>query len=667
MFDQRDGVSVVGHYPGAQLIGAGRTTLKYSLLGPLEVSHHGERIQIGGQRQQIILATLLLEAGHIVPVNRLIESIWDTAPPATAREQVQNCLGDVRRRLLGIEPDRPFIETRPPGYAIVVDEADLDCHVMQRHLAHGHTASAEQRWPAAVEHLRAALGLWRGSTLDGLPNRIVRAAAARFDERRLTTYEECLDLELRLGRHHTLIGELTSLVMEHPMREGFVSRLMLALHRAGRRVEALDLYLRTRQLYVDELGLEPGEALRKLQQAILVSDPSLSAPVKERAQVKAAARQAPCLLPPLVGDFVGREQELATLTRELRKPAGDRNPVVVVSGRLGMGKTALALQAAHALAPHFLDGVIYLDLRAGGSCLEPAEALGRLMRALGVASGDSFDECVEAFRLAVASRRLLLVLDDAPALGDLRHLLPGSGPSAAIVVSRSTLPELGGAVRLELGPLETDRSAQLLAAPSRRSFLPNEYAAVQDVVALCGRLPLAIHGCGLRLAAKPHWTVGALRAKLTDDRARLDLVSCGPGGLRESLDCVYRTLGADVRLVLRRMSLFAGAQVGPGTVAALCETTADRAEQALELLADVGFVEPVVRADGELAFVLEELTALYARERLLDESTGDVEVGRLERSARSLRRERHPEPAAPAVETREPRRSRIGARTLMPC
>ena len=278
--------------------------MRYSILGSLEVERDGERIQVDGPRQQALLATLLLEEGRLVPFGRLIDSVWDTEPPATAREQVHKCVSELRRLLCPVSPSPRIIETCPPGYMISVGGEELDHRRMQCAVSAARAASAAGDGQEAVELLRQAAALWRGPTLDGLSTRVMRAAAARLDEQRLMILEDRFDLELNLGRHRELIGELVALVIEHPVHEPFVYSLMVAFYRAGRRPDAVRLYKQIRQTYIDELGLEPGEHLRGLHRSILSADPALLAPVSRpgsampvRSQGATPGRLESCSMP----------------------------------------------------------------------------------------------------------------------------------------------------------------------------------------------------------------------------------------------------------------------------------------------------------------------------------------------------------------------------------
>jgi len=248
--------------------------MEFRLLGPFEVVRDGTPAGIGAARLRTVLAMLLLASNRTVAVSRLIEAVWDEDPPRTAKSQVHICVSALRRQLSGAGGGSP-IATRPSGYLISVPDDAVDVRRFEVLVAE---AAAQQPPEQAVKRLRAGLALWRGPAADGVCSRVVQAAATRLNESRLAALEDCLDLELQLGRHHDLTGELRELVAEHPLRERLCGQLMLALYRSGRQAEALESFRTTRETLAGELGLDPGEELRRLEQAVLASHPALGLP-----------------------------------------------------------------------------------------------------------------------------------------------------------------------------------------------------------------------------------------------------------------------------------------------------------------------------------------------------------------------------------------------------
>src|SRR5262245_9092526 len=250
----------------------GGSAMEYRLLGPLEVlDRSGHRFRLGGARQQSVLVSLLLRAGQTVALDRLVDELWEE-PPATASRTVQAYVSRLRHELPG-----GAIESRPGGYAIVLDGDELDVDVFEHRAADGRAALAAGDHEQAASLLREALALWRGPPLAGLTSEALRREAERLEEQRLQALEDRLEADLGRGQHREVVPELQTLVAEHPFRERPRAQLMRALYRSGRQTEALDCYRDARDVLRDELGLEPSRALRDLHQAILSQAPSLTA------------------------------------------------------------------------------------------------------------------------------------------------------------------------------------------------------------------------------------------------------------------------------------------------------------------------------------------------------------------------------------------------------
>jgi DNA-binding SARP family transcriptional activator len=258
----------MGHYRVATDPLRSEGVLEFRILGPLEVVGEHGPIRLGGPRQRATLAILLLNANRVVSVDRLADDLYSGAAPVTAVTQVQRQISELRKAL----GDESIIETRSPGYVIRLEPEQLDLDRFER-LA-GDAGRKEAR--LAAELLHQALDLWRGPPLADLAyESFARPAVERLEEIRLAAIEQRIEAELALGRHTDVTAELEQLVAEHPLRERFRGQLMLALYRAGRQAEALDVYRKTRERLVEEFGIEPTAALRELEMAILTQDRSL--------------------------------------------------------------------------------------------------------------------------------------------------------------------------------------------------------------------------------------------------------------------------------------------------------------------------------------------------------------------------------------------------------
>jgi RNA polymerase sigma factor (sigma-70 family) len=261
----------------------------FRVLGPMEVKGTIGTIRIPPGRQQVILASLLMEANQVVTIDHLVDALWDDAPPSTARTQVQICVSRLRKSLTSAGVDTPIL-SRPPGYLLRVDESMLDMHVFTSKLTKARALAKDGRPADSAALLRSAAALWRGPCLAGISHRALRTWATRLDEDRLDAIETYIELELGLGLHHQLVGELTRLVHEHPLRERLRGLLMCALYLAGRQAEALAVYRAGRDMLIDELGLEPGDELRSLESAILAGD--TSALLRSTQQTPASTSQS---------------------------------------------------------------------------------------------------------------------------------------------------------------------------------------------------------------------------------------------------------------------------------------------------------------------------------------------------------------------------------------
>ena len=648
--------------------------MEFRILGPLELAHDGHGIALAAARERIVMAMLLLEAGHVLPVDRLIEGVWGEEPPATARGQIQNCVSTLRRRILAAE-GRDLIRTRTPGYLLQLDEGALDLHVFEQRLTQGRALAAAGDAGGASRRLRGALALWRGPALADVDSRLVQLGVTRLNERRTAVLGECLDGELAAGADLELVGELAELVEAHPLHERFKALLMRALYRGGRQAEALEVYRRAREVLLDELGVEPGEELRRLHQAILngeadgaprrqaqsrpsvpstssgsaASAPSpaatgsepepeaaVSGPVVSGLDVAAATdsgpaparTRAPSLLPADIPDFTGREEMVARFRHAAQEAAGAPDGggavhVSVVVGQGGSGKTTLAVHVAHLLAPRYPDGRLFARLRSGDRPVGPADILERFLRVLGVSGSalpDGLEARAELFRDLIAGRRVLIVLDDAMTEQQVGPLLPGTAGAAVIVTSRRRLTGLPAAARYETGPLVRTSSVELLGRVVGTERVAAEPANAERLCGLCGDLPLALRIAAARLAARPHWSVADLVDRLEDESRRLDELHHDGLQMRASISLTYEHLSEDAQVLFRRLALLDAPGFGSWVGAPLLDADVRRAEDALESLTEAYLVhtDPGPAA-GQVRYRFHDITRPYARELLADE------------------------------------------------
>src|SRR5262245_48009251 len=558
--------------------------MEFRILGPLQVVGPGGEIPVPGAKQRAVMATLLLHHGDgVVSAERLIDELWGEEPPATAAKSLQVHVSQLRRVLGEGQP----IVTRPTGYAVELAPGALDLERFERLLDDARRARGAGDTAAAAEALRAGLALFRGAPLADV-ELLGRdsAEAARLEGVQLSALEDRLELDLALGEHASVIPELEALVAEHPYRARLHAHLMLALYRDGRQADALDAYRRARTVLVEELGLEPGPELQRLETGVLNQDPALNAAERPRA---VAPRQQ-VTLPALPSGLVGREAELQAISTRLRETR-----LVTILGPGGVGKTRLALELAHRLAAGFRDGARFVALAA-------IDARDRLESELAQAVEEDTAE-------------LLLVLDNfeqlvdaAPAVSDLLSRAPG----VTVLVTSQAALRLSEEHEVALAPLAAEPAVELFLRRAR--VVEADDPAVGEICRRLDGLPLAIELAAARTRAL---TPAAILERLG---RRLDLLTGGPRDaparqrtLRAAIEWSHDLLSDTERDVFARLSIFAGgwsfdaAEAVRGAVLDELETLVDRSL--------------VVRA-GERFGMLESIHE-FARERLADAAVGD--------------------------------------------
>lgn len=566
------------------------------MLGPVEVWDERGVVAVGGTRGHCILAALLLNAGQVVSVDQLIDAAWGEHPPASARVQAQNWVSRLRRALRTAQPQGDPISTKGSGYLIHLDAGQLDLAQFEDQVARADALAAVGRRGEAAAALAAALAFWRGPALDGLATPYLVAAAQRLEEQRLRARERRIELDLELGRHAELVAELSGLTEAHPYREGMHALLMRALYRSGRQAEALQVYRRVRAVLVDQLGVEPGAELQELHEAMLRGEHILDQPDEEDAPLPLVPRE----LPGDVSGFTGRDHQLTALDSMV----GDRRGAVVITaiaGTAGVGKTALAVHWAHRVANEFPDGQLYVNLRgyATGLPVRPAEALGILLRSLGVPPERvpvDIDEAATLYRSRLAGRRVLVLADNARSVDQVRPLLPGTPGCLVLVTSRDRLGGLvarEGALRLTLDVLTADEAQDLLIRILGVERVTAEQDAAAELAGVCAYLPLALRIAAANLVLRPHRSIADHVAELRDERGLAALAIDGDeeAAVQIALDLSYETVPKEAQRLFRLLGLVPGPDVTPGAAAALAGIGPDEAGRLLERLAAAHLME----------------------------------------------------------------------------
>lgn len=591
-----------------------RESLRFELLGPIRAWRGDRQLDLGSPRRCAVAAVLLLHANQLVSRERLIWAVWGEPAPAYAVNQLQKYVSGLRQVLDPGRRPRALSETlqwSDGGYALSVGPHGLDLEAFQGLVARGRTARAEGGLEEAADHLQEALKLWRGPVLANVSSLYLDGERDRLAEWRATVLEERIEADLELGRHADVAAELAGLVAEFPLRERLRARLMLALYRCGRQAEALATYDGTRRILRDDLGVDPGPEIQKLHARILRSDPSLSQYSRPAQELRRPGpprvsppepKSVPGLhqLPMDIAEFVGREAELQQLHRSLSglgTPSGGGDRAVslaVIEGMAGVGKTRLAVHAAHRFvaAGLFGDMQLWADLKGfspSSPPADPADVLEDFLRLLGV-PGSQIPAGAEAraalYRDRLTGKRALVVLDDAVDEDHVRLMLPGTSSCALLITSRRMLAGLDGAHTIRLGTFSPEEALSLVARVSGRPDDEPGSDAARRLVELSGRLPLAVALAARRLRSRPAWKVGQLAGRLAADKERLQQFTIGTRAVETAFELSCRSLPGELRRAFRLLALHPGDDFTPSSAAALLGVGCVEAERQLESLLD---------------------------------------------------------------------------------
>jgi len=572
--------------------------MEFRTLGPIELWSAGQRQDLGPARAQCILAILLLSPRTIVPVESLIDRLWDTQPPPKARDSLSVYIARLRASLRQAVGDCVQLVSRARGYALEVDPETIDVHQFRRLRRQADALAASGDHDHAAALLREADGLWRGQALAGITGDWVARIRESLEEERRAAIVERVGCELELGRHADLVGELRQLLAQYPLDETLVAHQMTALYGSGRPADALSLYRETRSQLVAEQGAEPGPMLSELHQRILGGDPELA--VRSSGQHPNWAAP-PDTLPPETAEFVGRGNELGLLTREQGTTPG----IAIIEGMPGVGKTALAVRAARQVSEQYPDGTLYLHLHShgpGSPALGPAEALQRLLQMLSVPAAqipDTIGERCALWRAQLSRRRAVVILDDAAGHDQIWPLLPATGRCLILITTRRRLPDYPGSRTLTLDVLPVDEAVTLfrqIAGEGRTGDAGQVAAAVGQ----CGRLPLAIQLTASRVAQDGSLSLDGLIDELSQFSARLGGTGAVSPEVMAAFDLSYGALEPDHQRFFRRLGVSPCAYLSLPAAAALDGCTLAEAEKALVTLLECHLL---ARApDGQFRF-----------------------------------------------------------------
>ncbi|GAA0577749.1 tetratricopeptide repeat protein [Kribbella sandramycini] len=604
---------------------------RYGILGPLRLSHvQGQPLRAAKPRQ--LLATLLLHPNRFVSTDLIADALWEGTPPRSATANIRTYV----RALRGVLQDAGLpapIDTSAAGYSIEVGVDELDASLFESLLAEGGHLRDAGEGKQAMQAFSRAYALWRGRPLEDL---IIPAAwegsVNRLEAQHRGLVDTLLDLRLEYGDASGAAVLLSARLTDDPYDEQLWRRLVDALLAAGRVGEARAAYQKAVQTLADELDIKPGPELEAAGTRAengrsanwpnpgIPADRSADRPTAEAAPGPMAApeltetRRPPSQLPLDLPDFSGRQIHLEQL-RDLvcgRDPV--RPPIAVVSGAPGTGKTSLAVRLGHLVRESFPDGQIYLDMHGATQPRDPAAALTDLLLSLNLpdyAIPTDPERRSAMLRSELASRRVLIILDDVATAGQVAPLMPGTGASAVVVTSRNRLMDLAGADSLPLDTFDDGEAVALLESVAGAGRVDRTTSAAEEILAACGNLPLAIRIVGSRLAQRPDLSPGELARRLRDESSRLDELSIGELAVRTSADLSYDALNPDEARLYRLIGHFAVGVFSARALEAMASPASVR--RSLDRLIEVNLVRiSSIDHRGTARYRMHDLLRLHA-------------------------------------------------------
>lgn len=557
------------------------TRPKFAIMGPLVVHTGSEPIDPGPYKQRVLLGMLLLRANTVVPVDRLLHAVWPEGQPKTARKNLQVYVSTLRR-IIG---DR--IRHASYGYVLDAGPDELDALRFDDLADAGYAAYHVGNLDESRALLGRAVGLWRGAVLADLAdNPVIAAAADQLGQRYLAVYEDWADLEIDAGRHLPILGQLMRQARRHPFRERLTAATITALHRAGRRREALATFDAHRQLVARELGVAPSLVLQRLYQSML-AEGSDQLPSPRVAGVPRRIR--PAQLPRDIPDFVGRADQVDALVRTLTAPNGA--DIAVVTGAVGTGKTALAVRAGRRMAGAFGDGEIFVSLRGpDGRPRSVRDVAMELMRATGLDIPAPRDEheAPAVWRSWIADRDFLIILDDAVSEGQVRQLLPGNGRNRTVVTSSYRLSGLESVHRTNLDEMTDDEAGELLdlaLGPTRAMGGP-----LRRILRRVGGTPLVVRAVLAKLDTLRHVSMDEYADRLESASSVLGELPLGGTGVRERVARIYADLSEPQQQAVRLLGALPDGPVGWSKLAEVFSALLQPAADVIDRLVEANLV-----------------------------------------------------------------------------
>lgn len=595
----------------------GTRGLRFAMLGPLQAWHGDAALDLGPARRQALFVALLLRADTQVSHETLLDDLWDGNVPRSGHKVLPSHIHPLRKALdvSGAGPEESVIRSGKGWYSFDSRGVRLDTAELEEQAGEARQAKLSGHTTTALDRYAKALGLFRGEPLTNLLGRRAQEERLRLLERRLALRLERLEYLLLLGRAAETMDELVALATSEPLNESVVALHMRALYAGGRQAEALNAYKDMQRRLREELGIDPGRELRRIHDAVLHQDETRlfaqAGPPPSAATAVSPLRRPINELPGDGGRLIGREAELARL---IAPSTPGSVSVVTVDGTAGVGKTALIVRAAREMSTQYPDGCLFVDLRAYSTQRRqsPEQALQRLLRSLGQANSqlpDDLEELTAVWRATTSSLRLLLVLDDALDVDQVRPLLPAGAGSRMLVAGRRRLTELDAERRVTLEPLGSGHAVALLTHLIGKTRASSRPAATQQLVGLCDGLPLALRLAASRLQSRSSWSVEYLVDRMAGSDRRLGELSVGERSVESAFRLSYDHLDTEQQLGFRAVGLAPTVEFDLRTPSTMLDRQSCDTERILESLVDASLVQQP--RPGR--YRLHDLVRLHAR------------------------------------------------------
>jgi DNA-binding SARP family transcriptional activator/tetratricopeptide (TPR) repeat protein/DNA-binding XRE family transcriptional regulator len=617
-------------------------------LGPLEVWGDGRLLSLGPPARRAVLGLLLMDPGVLVRRDAIVDVLWGDSPPRTAVGLVQAHVSRIRKLLSAhsrFGADEEAIDSAGGAYRLTVSGQEMDLLVFRDLAARAAAARADGDDVTAVECYKHAMGLWRGEPLADVDVLCGNPGITALRQELAGVLLRYAELACALGLHDRVLPRLRALADAEPLNEPAQAHLVIALAGSGQQAAALRVYEDVRSRLDRELGIYPGEELAEAYLRVLRQDISAGyrgGPHARPSALPATVHMVPRQLPAGPRSFIGRARELAALSALVKPGRRQASGVVIaaLTGMAGIGKTALAVYWAHHVAGRFPDGQLFVNLRGSGPSgtpVTPTDAVRGFLTALGVTPAripSDTDGPAALYRSLLAGRRVLIVLDNAQDAEQVRPLLPGSPGCLVLVTSRNRLTGLAaadGAYLMTLGVLTEAESHDLLASNLGAGRAMAEPATVSELIALCGRLPLALCDVAARAVARPGLPLAALSAEMRDARRRLDALETGEPvtSVRMVFSWSRARLGSPASRMFRLFGVHPGPDITVPAAASLAGLSPGQAHLAVAELCDEHLLTEYVPG----RFTCHDLLRFYAAE---EASTRESEADRRSATHRIL-------------------------------